>query len=111
MIAVIGDTFNRRDFLADSRGGGSAAGAHRLSVDMNRACTALPDTAAELRSRQADIVANHPQQGRLRIRINGMTRCVHGEIKCHTCLLDNRRICNAQYSIRAKRDNIFSAKQ
>jgi len=43
---------------------------------MNRTCAALTDSAAEFRSRQADIIANGLQQGRLWIDIDGITRCI-----------------------------------
>src|SRR2546430_7267234 len=38
------------------------SGSDRLTIDMHRACAALPDAAAELRARQADVIANDPQQ-------------------------------------------------
>ena len=39
-----------------------------------RAGAALPDAAAEFRAGQADVIADDPQQGRLRIGIDGDAR-------------------------------------
>src|SRR5262249_29883775 len=54
------------------------------AVDMQRAGSALPDAAAELRARQPDVIADHPQQGRLRIGIDRMSRSVNVQIERHT---------------------------
>ena len=64
--------FDRDDRLADGHRRGDAAGADRPAIDMQRARTALPDAAAELGARQPNVIADHPQQRRLRVCIDGM---------------------------------------
>ena len=51
---------------------GDAAGADRPAIDVHRARAALPDAAAELGAGQPDVIADHPQQRRLRVRVDGM---------------------------------------
>ena len=60
-----------------------AAGADGPPVDVQRAGAALPDAAAELRARQPDVIANHPQQRGLRVGIDGMPRSVDDQIERH----------------------------
>jgi hypothetical protein len=45
---------------------------------------ALPDSAAELGAGQPDVIANDPQQRRLWVGINGMSRSVDDKIERHT---------------------------
>ena len=45
------------------------AGAHRLAVDMHGAGAALRDAAAEFGAGQSELVAQHPEQRRLRLDI------------------------------------------
>jgi hypothetical protein len=61
---------------------------------MQRARTALPDAAAELGARQPDVIADHPQQWRLRVGIDGMPCSIHVQIERHTLPphYPNRRI-------------------
>ena len=54
---------------------GHLAGAHRLAVEMHRAGAAQRHAAAELGAGQAERVAQHPQQGCLRIDIHFDRRC------------------------------------
>jgi hypothetical protein len=54
---------------------------------MHGARAALSDAAAELGARQPDVVADHPEKGRLWIGIDGMHGSVDGQIERHTVLL------------------------
>ena len=56
------------------------------AVDVHRARAALPDAAAELGARQADVIANDPQQRSLGIRIDGMHGSVDGQSERHNLL-------------------------
>src|SRR4026207_272148 len=47
MTAIRRESFDREHLFADGCGGGNAAGADRLPIDMQRARTALPDAATE----------------------------------------------------------------
>src|SRR5215475_1238521 len=60
MAAVRRDSFDRGDFPAGCHASGNAAGADRLTIDVHGARAALSDTAAELRARQTDMIADHP---------------------------------------------------
>ena len=62
---------------------GHAAGAHRAAVDMNGACAALTDAAAEFRAGQPDLIADHPQERRLWIRIDAMSCAVDDQFEGH----------------------------
>jgi hypothetical protein len=64
MVAVRRDPFDRGYSFADCHGRLDAAGSDRLTIDMYRARAALPDAAAKFRARQANVIANHPQQWR-----------------------------------------------
>src|SRR5262249_8437930 len=55
------------------------AGVVRLAVDVYRARAALPGAAAELRPRELEILAQDPQQRRVRQRGDGMALAVDGE--------------------------------
>src|SRR5579871_1293187 len=56
------DALDRRHLAVADRTYGQEAGAHRLSVDMDRAGAALRDPAAELGSGEADHVPQSPEQ-------------------------------------------------
>src|SRR5262249_49491001 len=83
MAAIRGYTFDRGDFFSDGVRRGKAARPDRLTINMNRARAALPDTAAELRAGKSDVIADHPQQGRCRVGVNGMLSSIHVEIERH----------------------------
>src|SRR5262245_39636551 len=70
MAAVSGDAFDSCDLLTLRRAGGETAGSHSLTIHVYSACTALPDAATELGSRQPNMIANDPEQGSLRIGVN-----------------------------------------
>ena len=72
------------DRLADRGRRRDAAGADRPAVDVQRAGAALPDAAAELGAGQPDVIADHPEQRRLRVGIDGMHGSVDGQIERHT---------------------------
>jgi len=84
MAAIGRDSFDRGDFLADRGLRAHAAGSDRLTIDMQRARAALPDAATEFSAGEAEMIANHPQQWRLRVRIDGMSRSIHVQIERHT---------------------------
>src|SRR5207244_13442936 len=83
MVAIRRDAFDRIDPFADSRGRLDAAGSDRLTIDMHRARAALPDAATELGACQPDMIADHPQQWRLRVGIDGMPCSIHVQIERH----------------------------
>jgi hypothetical protein len=60
---------------------------------MDGACAALTDAAAEFRAGESDVIANDPQQRRLRIRVHPVHRSVDGQVERHgaDCSLDGRR--------------------
>src|SRR5262245_30245573 len=60
MVTVRRDPFDGCYSFAHRHGRLDAAGSDRLTIDMHRARAALPDAAAKLRARQADVIPNHP---------------------------------------------------
>jgi hypothetical protein len=54
---------------------------------MQRARTTLPDAAAELGTRQPNVITYHPEKGRLRVCIDRVQRSVDHQIERHTALL------------------------
>ena len=56
------------------------AGAHRDAVDMHGAGAALRDAAAVLGAGQADLLAHHPQQRRVRLDIDVEGFAIDGEV-------------------------------
>jgi hypothetical protein len=87
MAAVRRDSFDRGDFLADCHARGNAARADRLTIDVHGARTALSYAATELRARQTDMIADHPQQWRERVGIDGVSCSIHVQIEGHPFLL------------------------
>src|SRR5881394_2347595 len=83
VIAVARHALDRLDRLADREGGGEAARADRLTVDVHRARAALRDPAAELRAREPEVVADHPEQRRLRVRVDSVRCAVDRELERH----------------------------
>src|SRR5881396_1892014 len=65
--AAVGEAFDRGDLLPLGGGDGHDAGAHRRAVDVHGARPALGDAAAVLRAGEADLLADCPQQGRVRV--------------------------------------------
>src|SRR5262249_10206824 len=55
------------------------AGESRLAVHVHGARAALPRAAAVLGAGQAQLLAQHPQQGRIRVSRDGAARTVDGE--------------------------------
>jgi len=83
MAAIRRDPFDRGDSLADRYVRGDAAGADRLTIDVQSARAALPNAASELRARQAKMFANDPQQRCCRVGIDCMPRSIYGQIERH----------------------------
>src|ERR1700733_14965376 len=73
------DALDRGDGLGADRTDGQQARAHRIAVDMNRACAALRDAAAEFRAGHAEYVAQHPEQRR-----------VLGSVESYTSTIDRQ---------------------
>jgi hypothetical protein len=73
--------------LTDAVDGGDA-GARRLTVDMHRAGPAERHAAAEFRTRHAEHIAQHPEQRRIAVDIDGMNApddlygIRHGPLPC-----------------------------
>src|SRR5215475_1209226 len=65
MLALGIQSLDRRHFRAGDAGQRRYARTCRPAADMDRAGAAHPDAASELRSSEADDVADHPQQGRV----------------------------------------------
>src|SRR5215468_6157341 len=65
MLALGIQSLDRRHFRAGDAGQRRYARTCRPAADMDRAGAAHPDAASELRSSEADDVAEHPQQGRV----------------------------------------------
>ena len=84
MTAVGRESLDGHHRLADGRGRRDTAGPDGAAIDVQRACAALSDAAAELRAGQPDLIADHPQQRRLRVRVDGMPRAVDDELERHT---------------------------
>ena len=57
--------FDGRDRLARDLAHRGLAGAHRLAVDMDRAGAAQAGAAAELGAGKLQVLAHHPEQGRV----------------------------------------------
>jgi hypothetical protein len=64
------EPLDRDDLVPLGIGQGRQAGAYRLPVEMDGACAAGADPAAEFGSGQADDVANGPQEGHLWVGID-----------------------------------------
>src|ERR1700741_1574388 len=79
MIALGGQTFDGGDLLADDIADSRLAGAHRLAIDVNRACTAQPRAAAELGAGHLQLLADGPQQRRIVRRLHGQIPSVDVE--------------------------------
>src|SRR5262249_27753371 len=76
-----GQSLDGSDLLAGYRGDWRDARASRLPVKMHRTCAAQCHAAAELGTGEIEIVAQYPQQRRVRCCIdgNGLTVDVQGE--------------------------------
>src|SRR5579864_3468470 len=67
--SVLSDCLNRRNIRSDHGADGRNAAALGLAVYVHGAGAALGDTAAELRSGEADFVTDHPQQRRVNLHV------------------------------------------
>src|SRR4029078_6720184 len=70
--AVLGQTFYRRDLLADGIAGGHAARTSRRAVNVHGAGAALCDSASVFCAGHADGIADDPQQWRIGFHIDIM---------------------------------------
>src|SRR5437764_418393 len=84
MAAIRREPLNGCNSFTDGHVRGNAAGPDGLIIDMQRAGAALSDAAAELCARQADVIADDPQQWRLRIGIDVMPHSIYVQIERHT---------------------------
>src|SRR5579862_696423 len=62
MAAIRRQAFDREDRFSGRRRNRSLAGTHHLAVEMHGACAALAQSTTELRTGQADVFTQHPQQ-------------------------------------------------
>src|SRR5262249_10138362 len=62
MLAVGREALNRRDLGAVNAANRHRAGAHGFSIDVHRTGAARRDTASEFRSREPDLLAQHPKK-------------------------------------------------
>jgi hypothetical protein len=75
--------FERRDLDALHRGNGPDAGAHRLALDEHGARPALAQSAPEVRPVQVEVVAQHVQERRRGIDVQGVRLAVHPQSDGH----------------------------
>src|ERR1700733_4308537 len=108
-LAVVLETFNRRNrFFADNSDACDAR-VPRISVDKDRARAALPFAAAIFAARQVELIAQNAQQGSVRRGINLVRSAVYLEFGdpcdwCFGCLREHSspsrglRFCNTIYA-------------
>src|SRR5580658_10462111 len=77
VLALGVETLDGNDRFAGDVRHGDGAGAHRLAVDMYRAGAAQRDAATELRSGQAELVAQVPHQRHRRIAVEAARLSIH----------------------------------
>src|ERR1043165_259072 len=78
-LAALGEAFDGRDLLSRGRAHREGAGAHRRAVDMHGARAALRDAAAVFRSGKADLLANRPEQRRVRVDVDLLGLAIDGQ--------------------------------
>src|SRR5690606_16015776 len=88
--SVLREPFDRGDLLAHSLADGESARAHRHAVDVNGTGAALGDAAAILRSGEADILPDRPEQGRFGFDIDVIGFSVH--VETDHCLAPSRLV-------------------
>ena len=67
---VVVEAFDRRDRFASQRRDWGNAGAHRLPIDMDRASATQRHAAAELGAGHFKVIAQHPQEGHGRGKVD-----------------------------------------
>src|SRR2546421_1901333 len=77
--AVLGQAFDGGDALVGDGGDGQHASAGGRAVQVHRARAALRDAAAELGAREAECVAQHPEERRVGRDVDRLTLAVEGE--------------------------------
>ena len=78
VVDRVGDDLERFLTTVGSHGGDREhARAYRLAVEMHRARAALRDAAADFRAGESDVVAENPEERRLRFSFDGATATVH----------------------------------
>ena len=55
------------------------AGAHRSAIDVHGAAAAERDATTELRSVETEVLTQHPQQRRVRVRLDGARLAIDDE--------------------------------
>ena len=112
------ETLQRRHLLALQQQQRRHAGQHRLAVDDHRAGAALAEPAAEFGGVELEIVAQHIEQRRIRIRIDLVIatidlQCHHGLSRCVAIggSVARPRRCLEKHGLRAPRvlDGLFNA--
>jgi hypothetical protein len=87
VVAMRGQTLDRQYRLASDCSCVERAGSHRRSLHQHGAGPAQSLAAAELRPRQAEFVAQHPQQRRVGIDVDLMVPAVDGDFSHSHILL------------------------
>jgi len=87
MGAVLRQALDRRDLLALGARDRHAATALRLAVDVHGAGPAEGPAAAELGALEVEFVAEYPEQGHLRRRVDRRRLAVQREGDCHEFVL------------------------
>src|ERR1700731_4461382 len=77
MLALGVEPLDGHDRLAGDVRHRDAAGAHRLTVEMNRAGAAQRDAATELRPGQAELVAQVPHERHRRVAVEAARLSIH----------------------------------
>src|SRR5262249_470401 len=79
-LAVLGEALNRRDLLPGDLAHGRDAGVGRLPIYVHEAHRAFADAAAELRTRELQIVSERPQERVMALPLDRDGLAVHGEL-------------------------------
>src|ERR671924_12 len=77
--AVLGQAFDGRDALVGDRGDGQHAGAGRDAVQVHGTGAALCNAAAELRAREPECIAQHPEERRVGRDVDRFALAVDGK--------------------------------
>src|SRR5262245_45017683 len=94
--------FDRDDLVGGLHGGdGNGARAHEAAVEVHGAGATLRDAAAVLGAREADLLANHPQQWRVGLHLHITNAPIDVEL-CHG-LRPPGRISELAYTTRGRR--------
>src|SRR6266404_4536811 len=77
-LAVLREPFDRRDLLARRGADGEGARTYRRAIDVDGAGATLRDAAAVFGAGQADVLADYPEQRRIRVGVDVLRLPVDG---------------------------------